>query len=122
MVLTNYARQALTWAIGSNITNNFVSYCTLGSGSGTALVSDTILVGEAMRGQLTGSPDFTVNREVGFQFDFGATTLSGLSMTEFGLQASGAFQTGSLWQREAFGSIAFDGTNELQLQSKFAVI
>ena len=122
MVLTNYGRQALTWAIGSDVTNNYISYCAIGSGSGTALVSNTTLVHEADREALTGTPDFSVNRQVSFQFDFNASSISGIDMSEFGLLASGVALTGSLWQREAFSAITFDGTNELQIQSTYAVI
>lgn len=50
--------------------------------------------------------------------------MSGISLTEFGLfdQASGTGFPGSLWQREGFGAITFDGTNELQILTSIEVL
>ena len=122
MVFTDYGKQAVTWALGSDISNNFIGVIAIGSGSGTASVTDVILVGEASRTIITGSPDFTANRKVGFQADFNSTQMSGITLTEFGLIASGVANVGSTWQRESFGSVVFDGTNELQIISTLEVI
>lgn len=121
MVVTNWAKQALTYAIGSTITNNYISYCAIGSGSGTALGTQTTLIGEAKRTAITGSPDFTTTYQVEFQADFNSIQMSGINLSEYGFISSGAFQIGSIWQREAFGSVAFDGTSELQLLANFEV-
>ena len=67
------------------------------------------------RNAITGSPNFATVRKVQFQADFNPVEMSGIHLTEFGLFATGlAALTGSVWFREAFGSIVFDGTNELQ--------
>jgi len=121
-MFTNYGKQAITWAIGSDITNNFISYLAIGSGSGTAVVGDTTLRGEVQRIAITGSPNFSTERKVGFQADFNSIIISGITLSEFGLIASGVALTGSIWQREAFGSIAFDGSNELQIITTLEVL
>src|SRR3990167_8822468 len=122
-MMTNYSAQALTWALGSNLPNNYIQYFAVGSGSGTAVVTNTTLAGETgSRVLITGSPDFTTSRKVTFQGDFNTIQMSGIQLTEFGLFASGASQTGSVWQREAFSSITFDGTNELQVITTLEVI
>ena len=127
-MFTNYGKQAITWAIGSDISNNYISYLAIGSGSGTAVVGDTTLRGEEQRMAITGSPDFSTPRKVGFQADFNSIVMSGITLTEFGLIASGtgvvlgSAGLGSIWQREAFGSIAFDGSNELQIVTTLEVL
>ncbi len=122
MTITNYAKQAITWGMGSDISNNFIQTFAVGIGSGTASASDVILVNESDRNMQTGSPDFDTARKVIFQADFNSVEMSGTNLTEFGLLASGPAGVGSLWQREAFGSIVFDGTNELQITSTIEVI
>ena len=48
--------------------------------------------------------------------------MSGLTFSEFGLVASGPVGTGSMWLLERFGSIAFDGSNELQIVTTIEVL
>lgn len=122
MTFTNFGKQALTWSLGSEMTNNYISYVGIGSGSGTAGVSDVTLLHEVSRTIITGSPDFTTAKKVEFQADFNAIQMSGIHLTEFGLLASGPSHIGSVWQRESFGSIVFDGTQELQLISTLEVL
>lgn len=122
MVLTNYAKQAVAWGIGSDITNNYIQYCAIGSGSGAVLATDTTMVAETQRNTLTGSPNFTEVRKVGFQADFNSVEMSGTTLFEFGFLASGPALGGSIWQREGFGSIVFDGTSELQIVSTMEVL
>ena len=121
-MLTNWCKQAITHSIGSEMTNNYISYCNIGSGSGAVLATDVTLVGEASRVLITGSPDFTEVRKVGFQADFNSVQMSGITLTEFGFLPSGPALVGSIWQREGFGSIVFDGTNELQIVSTLEVL
>ena len=59
---------------------------------------------------------------VTFTADFASTQLSGTQISEFGLFTSGGNLIGSTWQREAFGSIVFDGTNELQIVSALHIM
>ncbi len=76
MVMTNYAAQAISWAIGSDLSNNFIQAVSIGSGSGTALITNVVLVNEASKAVITGSPDFTAARKVQFTADFNAVTMS----------------------------------------------
>lgn len=121
MVFTNYGKEATALRIGSDIPG-IIQSIAIGSGSGTAVVGDVTLVAEHTRAFITGSPDFGVVRKVGFQADFSSITMSGLTLTEFGLFTSGATLIGSTWQREAFGSVVFDGTNELQIFTTIEVV
>jgi len=126
MVFTNYGKQAIAWAIGSDLNtatfDNFIGYVNIGSGSGTVLNTNVTLVEERDRNPITGSPNFDTVRKVQFQGDFNSVEMSGIDLTEFGLIGSGTGITGSVWQREAFGSIVFDGTNELQILSTIEII
>ena len=115
MTFTNFGRQQVAFALGSDIANNFISSVGIGSGSGAVNVDNVTLIAEHTRTTITGSPDFSVTQKAGFQADFSSTQLSGLIVSEFGLFQSGATGTGSLWQREGFGSLTFDGTLELQI-------
>jgi hypothetical protein len=115
MPYTNYGRQAAIWNIGSNLSDVFISAIAIGSGSGTATDADVTLLNEVSRTIITGSPDFTEVRKVAFQADYNSVQMSGIHLTEFGLFQSGTQGVGSTWMRESFGSIVFDGTNELQI-------
>lgn len=121
-MFTNYGAQAVAWAIGSDISNNYVQYCAIGSGSGTVAVTQTTLLREFDRNIITGSPNFTTARKVTFTADFGVSELSGTQISEIGFLASGASLVGSMWHIERFGSIAFDGTNELQAELTIHVL
>lgn len=124
MVITNFGRQAVAWRLGSSLPDLYIQHIGIGTGSAEVLVTDTTLVNEVNRTSITGSPDFSENFKVGFQGDFSATQMSGLNLTEISLTdtASGTGFTGSVWQREGFGSVNFDGTNELQVLSVLEVI
>jgi len=91
-------------------------------GRGTALVTNNTLVNEVSRFAITGSPNFTTTRKVSFQGDLNSVQASGLTLQEFGLFASGLANTGSLFLREAIGSLTFDGTNELRLEATIEFI
>lgn len=122
-MITNYAKQAVAWSLGSNISNNFISCFAIGSGSGTALATDVTLLHETgSRAMITGSPDFTTVRKVSFQGDWNSVQMSGITLFEFGLFASGASMTGSTWQRECIGSVVFDGSNELEILSTLEIL
>lgn len=115
MPFTNYGAQATIWAIGSNISNNYIQSIEVGYGSGTPTVTNVTLVNGSVRVMQTGNPNFTTARKVTFQGDFNSVQVSGLSLTEFGLFVSGPLNVGSTWAREAFNSVTFDGTQELQV-------
>jgi len=123
MVFTNYGKQAVAWAIGSDIPNNYISYFAVGSGSGTEAVTNVTLVNEFKRFPITGSPDFTTDRKVIFQGDLSSISASGLILKEWAMLASGTALTGSVWQREQLtGSLVFDGTLELSIENAIEVV
>lgn len=115
MVVTDFGKSgnALLWA-GSGLIPRFSA---IGSGSGAELASLGSLVAEvqATRRDFT-SRDITVSKQVSWTFDYGSTTMSGVNLSEFGIAGSQAKGTNDLWLREAFDSVEFDGTNELQLE------
>lgn len=121
-MIVNYGAQAVIWQIGSNLPNNYIQYCAIGSGSGTVAATQTTLLNERDRNSQTGSPDFTTSKKVSFQFDFNSVEMSGTILTEFGLLGSHTGVTGSMWQIERFNSVTFDGTNELQILPTIEVI
>ena len=114
MVFTNFGRQATIWRIGSDV-DEYIQSIGIGDGSGTANTTNTILVNETNRVIITGNPDFSSNFKVTFQGDLNSIQMSGTNLTEFAFFTSGAADVGSTWLREGFGSIAFDGSNELQI-------
>ncbi len=123
MVFTDTGKDLVTLGLGSNL-GLFIQYMGIGSGSGTVVATQSTLLNERDRNLITGSPDFSTQRKVTFQADFSPTEISGTILTEFGLTntASGTGFTGSMWQIERFGSIVFDGTNELQVVTTLQVI
>lgn len=124
MVFTNFGRQAVAWRLGSSLPDLYIQNIGIGTGSAAVVVSDVTLVTEKDRTGITGSADFTELRKAGFQADFSSVAMSGITLTEFGLfdVASGTGFTGSVWQREGFGGVVFDGTNELQILSTLQVL
>ena len=123
MVFTNTGREMMALSLGSDV-RLYIAYMGIGSGSGTASTGDSTLLHERDRNVMTGSPNFTTAQKVTFQADFNSAQMSGIHLTEFGLTetASGTGGSGSFWQREAFGSIVFDGTNELQIVSTLQIL
>ena len=123
MVFTDFGRQSVAFSLGSDV-SLFIAHVGIGDGSGGVLVTDTTLVNEVNRVGITGSPDFSENFKVQFQADFNSVQMSGIELQEFGLHHTGSATnfTGSIWSREGFGSITFDGTNELQILSTLQVL
>ena len=124
MVFTNFGRQAVAWRLGSSLPSLYIQYVGIGTGSATVLVNNETLVTESNRVSLTGSPNFTTARKVTFQGDLNSVQMSGINLTEFGFFDTGSSTgfTGSIWLREGFGSIVFDGTNELQINATIEVL
>ena len=61
----------------------------------------------------------TTPRFVTWVFDKSAPALSGLQITEFGVFHTSGVSTGSLFNREGFPAITFDGGQELQIEISF---
>jgi len=123
MVFTNDGKKFVAYGLGSNV-GMYIRHIGIGTGSSTISATDHTLVTETNRTSITGSPDFSESQKVIFQADFNSIQMSGINLTEFGLfnVASGPGFTGSVWAREGFGSVVFDGTNELQVSYAVEVL
>lgn len=122
MVVTDFTRETIAVALGSDVTSQFISYFAVGSGTTSASTSDTTLENEWSRFVQTGNPDFTTSKKVTFSGDLSTVEASGLILSEFGVMASGAALTGSIWTRDVVGSVTFDGTNELKIEVALEVL
>lgn len=120
MVFVTTGKSGLALALGS-FASNRPQYLALGSGSGADLVSVATLIAESGTRAIPTSTDISTAQEVTYTIDYNSLVMSGLSLTEFGMFTESAATTGSLWNREAFDAINFDGTNELQIQLTYQV-
>ena len=122
-MITNTGKQFITYQLGSNL-QKYIQYVGIGTGSQAVLATDSTLVTETNRVLITGSPNFDTTQKVTFQADYNSFQMSGIILTEFGLSDTGSTTnfTGSMWQRVGFGSIVFDGSNELQIISTLQVV
>ena len=121
MTLTDVARDktALLMAYGSGV--SFPRFLAVGSGSGAAAVSNTALIGETgTRADFT-TRDVSTAKQIEWVYDISSVSMSGLDLTEFGVFDTSTAVSGTMWEREGFSSIEFDGTNELQVQINFEI-
>jgi len=114
MVFTNRGKSgtALLWSVSGNRPDQLA----LGTGSAAIAITRTGLVTFDKSTNFT-TTDISVVNEVTFTSDFSASTMSGTSLTEMGIITSGTSY--DLWNVEGFAAIAFDGSNELQVQVTF---
>ena len=114
MVFTNFGKAQFAIRLGSNISES-INSIAIGTGSGTALASNTTLVTESDKNALT-STDYSATNKVSWTANWSSTELSGTSFKEFGPFSNSTANTGSAWQREALtGSIVFTGNQEMQV-------
>ena len=92
-------------------------FIAIGSGSGLVAITNTALLAERDRNTAIVASGTT--QEVQFTANWTSTEISGTTLFEFGTFSVVA--GGSCWNREGFGSIVFDGTNELQIQETFQI-
>jgi len=118
MPFSNYGKSGAALLMVGSAT--IPQYCAIGSGSGAAVATLGSLVAEVLSARkIWSSRDISTANQVAFQFDYGASEISGVTLTEFGIGGSIAKGTNDLWNREAMGSVAFDGTSELQIQINY---
>lgn len=122
MAFTNTGAEFVALRLGSSLPDRFITSIGIGSGSGTSNITDVTLIAETQRSLITGSPNFTEVRKVQFQADFNTVEMSGTFFREFGIFTESGTGVGSLWQKESFPEIEFDGTNELQVLTTLQVI
>lgn len=120
MVFTDIGKSGVALAIGS-FASNRPQFLALGSGSGATLVTDVKLVSESGTRIGPTTIDNSTQKEVSYTIDYDSLKMSGLGLTEFGMFTESAANAGSLWNREGFSIVTFDGTNELQVQLTYKV-
>jgi len=112
---------ALLFGSGANLVQAIPAYCAIGSGSGVLAVTNTHLITEVDRNAI-GSRNVSVVNKVTFTTDFSSVEMSGIKLMEFGIFGSSvANGSVNMYNREGFGSLTFDGTNDLQVQVTFEI-
>jgi hypothetical protein len=117
-MILNYTKQQVALFVGGS-QSIFPNYMMLGSGSGTTTASMNALIAPTDRQAVTSTSNTLY--KVSWQGDWNSTEISGLSLTEFGMCASGTGVTGSMWDRTSIPAIQFDGTNELRIVNNYEV-
>mgnify|MGYP001618928692 CR=1 FL=1 len=120
MVVTNYGKSQIALVVGGSAGITAPTYFIIGSGSGTALVTQTALLAAIDRQPVT-STDMSVTQKVKWTGDWTSSEISGTALTEFGMIISGGGLTGSLWSRSVIPAITFDGTNELRIEENWQI-
>jgi len=116
MVYTNYGISggAITAWTGSGTPPRWLG---IGSGSGTATIARSGLFNEYIdQRALYTTRNPATQKQVEWTFDKGATSLSGLTLTNFGMFSTAT--GGNVWTIDTLGSITFDGTIEVQFNIK----
>jgi len=113
MVFTTVGKSGTVLAIGS-FSSNRPQYMAIGTGSAAESVDNVALQTETDRKAFASVAVDTINNEITYTANWNSVAISGTSLTEFGIFTPAS--AGSLWDREGFGAISFDGTNELQIE------
>lgn len=118
MVYTDLGRSGLALAWAGSMAKP--THIAIGSGSGAVSVGRTGLIAMTNMATFT-TTDMATQKQFTMTSDFGANTLSGLNMREFGVITSGiTLASGlTLWNIEGFTAITFDGTTESQIEVVF---
>ena len=120
MVFTTIGKSGTALAIGT-FASNRPQFLALGSGSGANAVGNVKLVAESGVRKIPTTTDITTANEINYIGDWNSLEMSGLIFTEFGMFTESGLSIGSLWNKEGFGAVTFDGSNELQIQLKYEV-
>lgn len=120
MVITNFAKSGLALLMAGSADKP--RFLAIGSGSGAELIQLGSLIAEVFGARR----DFTtreidIPNRVTWLYDFSSVTMSGLTLTEFGIGAGSTVGVQDLWNREGFTGIEFDGSNELQVEIQFEI-
>jgi len=120
MVFTTVGTSGVVLSIGS-FASNRPQYMAIGSGSGVIAVTNVDLVYENSRKAPTSTSLDCTNMNIEYVADWNSVDMSGITLREFGMFTDSVASTGSLWNREGFTGVAFDGSNELQIQLNYEV-
>lgn len=97
------------------------TYFMIGSGSGTAISTQTSLVTPYDRQAITAVNGSTAYK-VQWTGDWNSIQMSGLPLREWGMITSGTGLTGSMWSRTSMPeAIDFDGNSELRIEETWEV-
>lgn len=118
MAILNYTKQQVALFIGGS-QSVYPTYMMIGSGSGTTSLSMDALIAATDRQAVTSTTNTLYN--VSWQGDWNSSEMSGTQLLEFGMCASGAGTSGSMWSRQGIPAITFDGTNELRIVESWEV-
>lgn len=118
-MLLNHTKEQMALFLGG-AGSNYPTYFMLGSGSGIAVATQTVLIAPWDRQAVTSTNTATAQK-VMWQGDWNSVELSGLQLREFGMTISGTALTGSMWSRTAIPNLIFDGTNELRIEETWYV-
>ena len=119
MVFTTAGLSGVQNAIAT-ISTNRPQYMAIGTGSSTAAAANNTLVSEALR-RLVTTTDVTAANTIAYVADWNSVEMSGLSFSELGMFTTSGVSTGSLWNRDCFTAVVFDGTNDLQVQLTYTM-
>jgi len=113
MTFTNYGCENLK-QVGLMGSGTIPTWMSIGSGSGTELVTESGLKNEytALRKEYTTLNGSTSQQTIN-TYNYGATTMSGLTLSEFGTWSDAT--GGNIWDVHRLGSVVFEGTVELQI-------
>jgi len=90
-------------------------YCTIGSGSGGFVSTSSGLIAEyTNQRKIYSTRDPSTQKQCTWTYDWTSVQMSGLTLAEFGMFS--ASSGGTIWDRHTLGSVAFDGSIELQVQ------
>ena len=119
-MLLNWAkRNTALFLAGSTTTPP--TFFMIGSGSGTAIATQTELI-SAWDKQATTSVDDDTSYKVKWTGDWNSVTMSGNGLQEWGMLVSGGGLTGSMWSRTSMPTqVNFDGTAELRIEETWEV-
>lgn len=121
MVVTNFGASRVAMLLGGSAVD-LPTYFMIGSGSGTALVTETVLIAPLDRQIYTSGADLSTTQKVTYSSYWNALEMSGINLSEFGITYSGTGTTGSMWSITRFPSRSFTGNSELQIQETWEVV
>ena len=122
-MITNWGKTRIPlYLAGSHTT--LPTHFMIGSGSGTALATQTELLFPSDRQAITAANGSTAFK-VKFTGDWSSITISGVALQnlfEWGMCIDKAGVTGSMWSRTSMPNvITFDGTSELRIEENWEV-
>ena len=120
MVTTNFGRSGL--AIVGFSGGPVAKFVGIGIGSHADVATLGSLASESLLERKNySSLDMSAVNKATWTHDWNNVEMSGIKLMEFGIAPGSTIDIQDLWLRDAFGSIIFDGTNELQTEIELEV-